>query len=156
FKNTFNPNSFTKSFSNLGGANLPEDILALLGDIYSASTNSDHKTDIGYYLFTFMRKLLNNRVGTYLSDLEIKNVRKDDAKPFETGQILVNEVQNETYKFVIFVESIDREATILTKEDTKNDIINKKVPRDTLYNYSRYDTIIQNYKLTESNLIDED
>lgn len=156
FKNTFNPNSFTKSFANVGGANLPEDILSLLGEIYSSATMTNSKTNIDYYISMFMRKLMNNRIGTYLSEIESRNVRKDDVRSFQSGQIVVNEVQNETYKFVIYLESEERSAIILTKEDGKNDIIEKKIPIDTLFNYSRLDNIVQNFKPTEASLNEED
>lgn len=157
FKTAFNPNSFSKVFTNYGGTPPPEDIKALLEKIYADATSPHANTDIGYYLYTYMASLLNNRIGTYLTELEVKNVRKDDAKPFEKGQIVVHEKPSETYKFVVFVEQTGSSVTILTKEDPrKPDIIQTTVERSELFNYSRYDTILQNYKPAEANLNEEE
>lgn len=157
FKNIFNINSFTKSFTNYGGSKPPEDIVDLLNKINNDATSGTKNPNIGYYIQTYMTRLLNNRIGTYLNQIEFPNVRKDDAKPFYKGQIVVQEVQHETYKFVTYMEQTGNQVKILTKEDArKEDIIEKNVPRDTLYNYSRYDNIVQIYKPLEANLNEED
>ena len=157
FKTAINPNAFSNAFTNYGGTKPPENVIALLQKIYNSATSVSANKDISSYIIEFMGKLLNNRVGTYLNESEIKNVRKDDAKPFEAGQIIVQEVQSQTYKFVIFVEQTNNLVTILTKEDHKSeDIIYGTIPRDSLYNYSRYDTILQNYKPMEANLNEEE
>jgi hypothetical protein len=158
FKNVLDPNAFSKSFTNEGGSKPPEDILDLITKIHDEATSSN-KTDIGHYIYTYMRMFMNNRVGTLLKETEVKNVRKDDHKPLSKGDVVVHEVQHETYKFVIYVngDSQQGKATILTREDqSKKDIIEKEVPITSLFNYSRYDPIVQNYKANEANLNDED
>ena len=104
-----------------------------------------------------MTKLLNNRIGTFLSESEIKNVRKNDPSSFKEGQIGVYDVSNETYQFIIFIsQDENNEATVLTKENPTDDkIIIKKLPRDSLYNYSIHEPILQNYKPEEANLSEE-
>jgi len=157
FVKAISPNSFTKAFSNFGGTPPPEDIKILIGKIYDDVTSPSHSQDISYYIIKWMGRLLNNRVGTYLTELESKNVRKDDPQPFSKGDIVVQEVQNETYKFVIFVAQNDRVATIITKEDPKNvDTVQKDVSRDSLFNYSKHEKIMQNYKPNEANLNEDD
>jgi hypothetical protein len=157
FKTAINPNSFTNAFTNYGGTKPPEIILSLLQKIYNDATSNNASTDISYYIIKWMGNLLNNRTGTYLSESEIKNVRKDDTSPFIEGQIIVQEVQNQTFKFVIFVKQENDLVTILTKEDHKSeDIISKNVRRDSLFNYSKYDTIVQNYKPMEANLNEDE
>jgi hypothetical protein len=157
FVKAISPNSFTKAFSNFGGTPPPEDIKVLIGKIYDDATSPNHSLDISHYIIKWMGRLLNNRVGTYLTELESKNVRKDDPQPFSKGDIVVQEVQNETYKFVIFVAQNDRVATIITKEDPKNvDTVQKDVSRDSLFNYSKHEKIMQNYKPNEANLNEDD
>lgn len=157
FKTAINPNSFSNAFTNYGGTKPPENVIALLQKIYNDATSSTANKDISSYIIKWMGKLLNNRVGTYLNESEVKNVRKDDAKQFEAGQMIIQEVQNQTYKFAIFVEQVNNLVTILTKEDQKSeDIIYKSVTGDSLYNYSRYETILQNYKPMEANLNEEE
>ena len=157
FKIAINPNSFTNAFTNYGGTKPPENILALLQRIYNDATSVNASKDISSYIIKWMGKLLNNRIGTYLNESEVKNVRKDDSKPFESGQMIIQEVQNQTYKFVVFVQQNNNLVTILTKNDHNSpDIISKSVPADSLYNYSRYDVIIQTYKPMETNLNEEE
>ncbi|AYV77224.1 MAG: hypothetical protein Barrevirus20_2 [Barrevirus sp.] len=159
FKRAINPNSFDKAFTNSGGTKPPSDIMELIKRIYNESAGANANQDISYYIYSYMGNLLNNRVGTYLSELELKNVRREDAKSFSKGQIVVQEVQNETYKFVIFVGQDQNSgiSTILTKEDpTKRDIIEAKVPKDVLFSYSRYDNVVQNYRPMVSNLNEDE
>ncbi|ARF09871.1 hypothetical protein Indivirus_4_43 [Indivirus ILV1] len=157
FLTAFNPNSFDKSFTNFGGTKPPSDILDLIKRIHSDASSQNANKNIGHYIYTYMGTLLNNRVGTYLTELELKNVRKDDAKPFKPGQIVIHEVQNETYKFVIFVNQNNNMATILTKEDpSKKDIIESVIPKDSLFSYSRYDNVVQNYRPNVSNLNEDE
>lgn len=157
FINAFNPNAFSNSFTNYGGTPPPEDIKTLIGKIHTEATNKNANTDIGYYISRYMTKLLNNRLGTYLSEIESKNVRKDDGTQFQRGQMVVHEIQNETYKFAIYIEENNTSANILTKQDPKsNDIEILTVSKDLLWNYSKQDAIIQNYKPTESNLNEDE
>ena len=158
FKNSINPNSFDKAFTNFGGTKPPSDIIELLKRIYNDASSSNSNKDIGYYIYSYMGSLLNNRVGTLLTDLELKNVRReDDSKPYKPGQIVLHEVRNGLYKFVIFVSQNGNEATILTKEDqTKKDIIQSKVGNDKLFSYSKYDAIVQNYKPMVTNLNEDE
>ncbi|GAH15082.1 unnamed protein product, partial [marine sediment metagenome] len=65
FKNTINPNEFSNSFTNVGGTKPPEDIMDLLSKIYNdATSGSKTNHNIEYYIYTYMRMFLNNRVGT--------------------------------------------------------------------------------------------
>ncbi len=102
---------------------------------------------------------MHNRVGTYLSELESKNVRRDEPKTFKRGQIIVEEVQSETFKFVMFSGMTNNNTTkIKTKNaPTDDDIIDKdNVDIGKLFAYSRTEPITQNYKPTEANLNEAD
>lgn len=157
FKKIFNTNTFDSAFSNIGGTKPPSDILTLIGEISNEANRSGADQNIGYYIKTFMTKLLNNRVGTYLSENEIKNIRKNDQSSFKEGQIGVYEVQNDTYQFIIYLGMAnDNDAIVLTKEHPTDDkIITKNLPRSSLFNYSIHEPILQNYKPEEANLNEE-
>ncbi len=157
FKNTINPNEFSNSFTNIGGTKPPEDIIDLLSKIYNdATSGSKTNYNIEYYIYEYMRMFMNNRIGTLLKEMEVKNVRKDDHSPFTKGQLVVHEVQHDTYKFVTFVENVGGQAIILTKENhSDEDIIEQQVPMTSLFNYSKYDPIVQDYKANEANLTEE-
>ena len=104
-----------------------------------------------------MTKLVNNRIGTYLSEAEIKNVRRNDPSSFKEGQIGVYDVSNETFQFIIYIsQDENNQATVLTKENPNDEnIVLKTLPRDSLYNYSMHEPILQNYKPEEANLNEE-
>lgn len=157
FVNVFDPNKFSSAFTNYGGVRPPSDVIALLSKINDEASNRQNM-DIQYYIYKYMYKFLNNRVGTYLSDLEVRNVRKDGTKQFTEGQILVQEIQSETYKFVIFVgHTTNNTIRILTKRDPKDEeVIEEDVGQGGLFNYSRTETILQNYKPNEANLNEEE
>lgn len=100
---------------------------------------------------------VNNRIGTYLKEQEISNIRRDDLRDFKKGNIVVHEEGYGQYRFVIFLETINGVTRILTKaEHTDVDIIEKRVPVTTIMSYSKAETVTQNFKINESNLNDDD
>jgi hypothetical protein len=104
-----------------------------------------------------MRMFLNNRVGTYLKEQEIANIRRDDVRDFTKGNILVHEEGSGQYRFVVFMGTTDGTANILTKgEHTNVDIIDKPVPVTALISYSKAESIAQNFKISEASLNDDD
>ena len=156
FKKCFNNNSFSKAFTNVGGTKPPEPILHLIDKIYNEA-DSTKNTNIGHYIYKCMRNLMNNRIGTYLTDLETPNIRKDDHSEFYKGKMIVCEVRFDTYKFALFLKyNSNGEALILTKEDKKDDIIEKTVGKGNLFNYAIHEKIVQNFKPHEANLNEED
>ncbi|AYV78271.1 MAG: hypothetical protein Edafosvirus8_21 [Edafosvirus sp.] len=157
--NTFikimNNNAFDRSFTANGGSKPPADIIRLLDQIQSDKAGNNN---IGYYIYKYMRKFMNNRIGTYLKEAEVPHLRKDDFSSFVKGQVLVYEEQANTYKFVLYMgEKTAGTALILTKENPqKEDIIEKTVAVGSLYNFSQMEPIIQNYKANEANLNEDD
>jgi len=158
FKKCFNPNSFSTSFVNIGGSKPPDSIKNLFTEIHRhAVSNNSH--DIGYYIHTYMRKFMNNRVGTFLKDTEINNVMDNNLANIKNGQMISYQVHNETYKFGIFMgqDKTQGRVRILTRKEPKNPIIiEKSIPSGLLREYSRYDDILQNFKPGESNLNEDD
>lgn len=165
FETAMNPNTYSKSFTSKGGSKPSEEILEMLTSI-NREISSTKNTDIGYYIQTFMRPFMNNRIGTYLKENEYKNIRKDDHSEFKPGSIVVQEVQNDTYIFALYLgqskvsditdPNIGGGARVLVRDETRKNIIEKNVLLSSLYNYSKYDYIIQEYKPNEANLSEED
>jgi len=155
FKEALNPNTFSNAFTNYGGTPPPEDIQALLGKIYSEATQANAPTDISYYIYKCMSRLLNNRVGTYLSEIEVKNIRAEtDFKP---GQIVVMADAYERYQFVVFVRKDEKgQNIILTKKSPKDNAPEETQPIGELFGYSTHEPIIQNYKPAEANLNEDE
>lgn len=157
FKEVINPNTFTNAFTNYGGTPPPEDIKALLGKIYTEATATSAPTDISHYIYKCMSKLLNNRIGTYLNEIEVKNIRKDTATEFKTGQIVVMADAYERYKFCVFIKQENTAITVCTKENPKNaDMVEINTTVGAIIPYSSHENIIQNYKPSEANLNEDE
>jgi hypothetical protein len=155
FIRSFDPNELSKAFTNIGGSKPPEEVMDLLGKIYTEASTGSNK-NIGYYICKYMKRFIHNRVGTITKELETKNVRKDDNTPFHKGDLIVHEFQYDTYKFVIYIGAQNNIATVLTKDGPNQEVTEKKVPIDQLFNYSKYEPVQQVYKLGEANLSEED
>jgi len=100
---------------------------------------------------------MNNRIGTYLKETEVTNIRKTDAKEFVRGNIIIYEEAANTYKFVLFYHEIKPGVIrILTKDSKSSEIIENDVAISLLYNYSKVEPITQSFKINESNMNEDD
>ena len=161
FKAGIDPNNFGPDFINESGTPPDQSIIGLLSDMYG-----DTDTNIENYFTSYMRKFMNNRIGTYLKEQEIIYIRKDDLRDFKKGQILVHEEGTGIYRVVLYLETTNGVAKILTKNRTsQNDpqyidkdkeiIIEENVQITTLSNYSLTESITQNFKPNEANLSED-
>ena len=156
FKKTFSTNIFNQSFVDIGGCKPSPDILRYLENIMDY-TSRDKNYEIGEYFMKFMRQFMNNRIGTYLREIEISNIRKNDAKDFMKGNIIIYEEAANTFKFVLYYkEASPGVIRILSKDVKSNDIIEMDVAISLLYNYSKVEPITQNFKINEFNLNEDD
>ena len=156
FKRAFDADNFGQDFVNSGGSKPPSDVLRVL-NLIKAECSTDREYSIGKYIEKYMRMFLNNRVGTYLKESEVANIRRDDLREFTKGNILVHEEGSGQYRFVVFMETVDGIAKILTKgEHTDVDVIDKTTPVTTLISYSKAEPIAQNFKISEASLNDDD
>jgi hypothetical protein len=156
FKKAFDVNEFGKDFTNTGGCRPPAEILNLMGKIYADIIN-DKQKDIKKHVINYMRLFMHNRIGTYLKESEVSNIRRDDVRDFKKGQIVVLEDGYGTYKFVMFMETLNGKTTILTKsEPSDNDIVEMVVPVSSLLNYSKAEQIMQTFKPNDANMNEED
>jgi hypothetical protein len=86
-KKCFTINAFDNSFIQNGGCRPPPETINWITNI----ENFTSSTNIGDYIFEFMRQFMNNRIGTYLKELEITNIRRDGTPKFMKGDIVVYE-----------------------------------------------------------------
>jgi hypothetical protein len=157
FKSTFNDNIFNSPiFKDNQGCMPPGEILAFLNKIYS-SVAGKSGINIGDCIFKYMRKFINNRVGTYLKENELQNIRRDNLINLEKGQIVVLEdAQTGANKFVMFVSrNSDGRCLVLNKNKNSTEIVESEVHISSLFGYSEVEPIQQNYKPNES-LLNED
>ena len=156
FKRAFDINEFGQDFGNVGGCKPPAEILKKIGEIYTDISNNAGN-DIRKYVIDHMRLFMHNRIGTYLKENEVLNIRKDDLREFKKGQIVVCEDGFGTNKFVMFMETTNKKSTILTKLDpADNDSTEITVPISSLFNYLRSEQIMQTFKPNESNMNEDD
>ena len=156
FKNTFDTNVFSQSYVNFGGRKPPSNVLKLLNDI-QANINTSGTKNIGEYMYQHMRFFMNNRIGTYLRELETWYIRKNDNKQFAKGQLVVYEDSSSSYKFVMYITQTGSEVTVLSKNDPENaDITEMKIQVTSLYAYSKSEHIAQFYKQNDGLLNDDE
>jgi hypothetical protein len=158
FKSALDPNNFGIAF---GGTKPDTGIINMLQLI-----NADNEPDMEKYFIKYMSRFMNNRIGTYLKEQEIIHIKKD-LRDFKHGQIIILREGDEIYKFVLFLEVVGGVATILTKDKTsQNDptyvstdnddlVMKNNIPLNLLYSYSLTEPIVQNYRLNESNLTED-
>lgn len=156
--NLFGKTIFSSSAdgSSFTGSKPGADIMKMLEDIREEIESSIGIDDC---ILKHMRMFMNNRIGTYLKDVEISNIRKDDTREFTKGQIVVYEEGYNTYKFVMYISfdaTPERKIKILTKNEDMNEIIETNVPSSSLFNYSKTEPIAQNFKSGEPTFNEED
>ncbi len=155
FKKVFNRGNFTgDTFKGRGGMSPPLDVLTFLDNV--ASDNTTH--NIGQFIKKYFTRFVNNRVGTYLKELELPNIRRTDIT-LEKGHIYVQEVESNTFKFVIYLQDDEADISmckILTKVNDTSEINEATVSKGTLLGYNRGETIEQTFKPNEINLNEDD
>ncbi len=155
FKKVFDRSIFTgDSFKNKGGMGPPPNVLTFLNKILEDNTT----TNIGSFIKKYFSMFVNNRVGTYLKELELPNIRRSDIT-LEKGNIYIQEVESNTFKFVIYLEDDLADPTlckILTKERDNTELREMTAAKATLLGYNRGETIEQTFKPNEVNLNEDD
>uniref|UniRef100_A0A6C0EE24 Uncharacterized protein n=1 Tax=viral metagenome TaxID=1070528 RepID=A0A6C0EE24_9ZZZZ len=152
-KNAFDPNNFNIDFINIGGVKPPEKVINFLTTI-SKDIGSDTTKDIGIYIQKYMKMFIHNRIGTYLKEAEVQNLRREDAERPKKGDIVVLQESGGKYKFGLYVESEKEQIKIITKENpTNEDYIEKTYP--SFISYSKTEPIAQTFKIGETNFSEE-
>jgi hypothetical protein len=158
------------AFTNGGGVKPPDDIISTLNSIWEMTKTT--KMTIDKYILTFMSEYLNNRIGTYLKEQEVVNVRNETMESVKVGSIVVHETANKTYQFVLVVgyetekktgdhfeddihASEDR-VRIKTKKPNAKNLEDMIVNRAELREYSVVAPIMQNQKANGPSLNEDE
>lgn len=156
FMKALDVNEYGQDFISAGGCRPPPEVISLMEKI-TVEAASDNDKNIKKYIIKYMHMFMHNRIGTYLREGEVANIRRDDTREFKRGQLLVNEDGFVSYKFVMFLETNNGTSKILSKlEPNDDDLIESTVPVASLINYSRAENIIQTFKPNEANMNEED
>lgn len=156
-RKVINPDIFDENFIHDGGSKPPENILKLLSQMKS-EIDSKPTTDIHYYIKKYMKKLMNNRIGTPLDDSETKFINEGAIREFRKGQILVMKDSDGFDLFVLHVETNDNISRIITRDSinpNSYNLIEKDVPTSSLRLYSVTQSITQKFDANKGNITDE-
>ena len=153
YRNIMTPNAFTGDHMANKVNRPPEAVLEKLD-----AMTRDTETDLGKVLAKYFNNYTNNRVGTYLTtDVEAENVRDNDGS-LRRGDMVVEVVGPDTYKWALVLQVEGTQATILTRQNPDDrDRITKTIRRDTLRKYAQSVAIAQNtrpYNFNEEHLIE--
>jgi hypothetical protein len=153
FKNVFNPNSFTKDHIKNGVTKPPEEIMTLLTNINSELMN-DNKCNIASYIFKYMKCYLHNRIGHYLyRDNEIPNIRQENRKDFNVGDMVIYESSFEgSNVWALYLgksESGTNELICTKVSPTDREFTIIEVNESNLREYTKGEAIEQKYKVDQ-------
>jgi hypothetical protein len=156
FKDAFDPDIYNQDFVNNGGCMPPPEIKTLLSVMFSEAS-ADTEYIISKYVPKYMNMFMHSCIGNYLKENEMANIRKDEQKDFTSGTILVYENSYNKYKFVLFKEKLNAgSCSVYTKSDHGDrDVILATLPITSLYCYSRFEPIMQTYRVEGGNILDE-
>ena len=148
-------NNFGLKFKNDGGVPPPGDIMNILGNI---NTDIIHKNDKDGNLSNIIQKhmdmFLNNRIGTLLTNDEVKE-GVSDTQPvnWKTGKLYVHKLDANKYVFVIYVgpgPDVNQVLIKTRKGYTVDDTVeNKNIAKDEIFEYISLNAIKQKYKAGE-------
>ena len=158
-KKCFNVDSYTVIANNNYSIIIPDNIKYIFNKLltnFQKLTDANIETEYLKIANEFLYEFVNNRVGTLIRDLEIPHVKKNDIRAFKPGELCVYESKYDTYEIVLFIRNeYEHECICLSKEDNKDNkdnIIEKKIPKDQLYHYSSNEYIKQDIKIGDSSL----
>ncbi len=150
-KNTFDRTIFSnRQFTTNGGITPVNEILDLFDKI--SRMCDDTNITVKDIIEDTMMEFVNNRVGTFLKDVEASNVNKSvtiNSEGLKKGTIYVNVPSDNpgTYMFIMCIDPIKSE--FLTRSKTNGPIVRKSMPNIAVNAYSQYEKIEQNFKPNE-------
>ena len=167
FLNIFNTNNFDHVFEQNGGVHPPAEVLSFIDSIHSYAVKEKSsptgRKDINKFIYTFMRKFMHNRIGTYLTRQEQEFIAKLD-KSFSYGDLIVYEEKPDTFKCVMYGGAGRQPGTahILTRDSSRvggvvsNQMVSTDVPIGNVHAYSHIQPLKQEYKMNEAKLDESD
>jgi hypothetical protein len=145
-------NNFGLKFKNDGGVPPPGEIMNVLGNINTDIINKAAKNgDLSDIIQKNMDKFLNNRIGTLLTNDEVKE-GVSDTQPvqWKRGKMYVHKLDASKYVFVIYIgpdSDVNKVMVKTRKGYTIDDTIeNKAIVKDEIFEYISLNAIKQKYK----------
>jgi hypothetical protein len=155
FKKCMDPDIFGNDFIKSGGTPPVESVMKLLGTIKKDLNGATPSKNISDYIKDNMGYFFSNRVGTYVKESEIANIRKTSFDEMKIGDVVVHEIGPNLYKFVILCTK-NNMCKIITKENNDNkDFISQEINNGSLFNYAKTETIAQTFKASGPNFNEE-
>ena len=162
-KSILNPNNFSKEFTNDGGIHPGSEVLTLFNNIYTEINNktTSKDGDLSEIIPKVMRMFLHNRIGTPLSEDEIKNINTTlPPSTLVKGHLYAIKYSSNAYTWGMYLNDDTNPAKVrvLSRKNFKDtdDIIELSFPRSDLYEYTSLTEIQQKYKPNEAKLTDSD
>ena len=115
FKHIIDPDNFNHLFRMNKGAIPDKTVLDLLKLIH----DDNKKDSMKYYLHTYFKKYLHNRIGTLLTKFEKENVNTITIPNFDTykGKLLVYQKRYQEFVWVLYVDNINQfSCNVITLE----------------------------------------
>ncbi len=162
-KSILNPNNFSKEFTNDGGIHPGSEVVTLFNTIYNEINSKTNKDgNLSEIIPKVMRMFLHNRIGTPLSEDEIKNINTTIPPTSLTqGNLYAVKYSSTAYTWGMYL-GVDptniSKVKILTRKNFKDteDIIEMSISKSDLYDYTSLTEIQQKYKPNEAKLTDSD
>ena len=91
-----------------------------------------------------MKQFIHSRVGTFLKQNEISNLSKNNSTEYRKGEMVVHEIDANTYKFVLF-SGINEDGTykVITRESkktytsvTNSDYVEVDIAHGSIFHYN--------------------
>jgi hypothetical protein len=144
---------------------MPDDIKDLINKIITHLRNTTKPDNISDVLYDFFGDYLNNRIGTLLTEQEIKYADNKSGINFERGSVCVMKENNDVHRFVLYVGDTDKigsKSIIITNKNNNpeepRELINKEINKTDLYKYlgqiQQKDKVTLNGIYTYNNIID--
>jgi hypothetical protein len=131
---------------NVNSVKPPESIQILINNIHNLLILKDEHDDNKYkytyqdIIYNNFGDYFNNRVGTMIRDTEKSYILKHDIRPFNIGELVINEIKYDMYEIVLFLGHIDENNFYCaTKEN--DEIVYREYNKDSIYHYSTVEII---------------
>jgi hypothetical protein len=156
------PTNFGNSHTNYGGIKPDIKVINLLTKIHSkikSRADNDKNGNLSDIIINYMGMFVNNRTGTQISTSELENVESQPVNDLIKGQMYAYRIRDQLFVWVIYLNNVDEDnCNVLTRNNYKDtdEIIEKKINRMELFEYSSLTNPEQKYKPQEAKLSEDE
>jgi hypothetical protein len=154
FKNLMSPNSFTREHTINNVYKPPQSIISFMTALVS-----DTSMDIGEIIFNNFKCFMNNRIGTYLNENEVKDIRSVPPTQIDRGEMIIyNDTSDKMdYKWGMFGKMLNNGNTeiYIKQKPEDEDIIMMPIRIENISKYNPSKQVEQTYKANENKFTDD-